>query len=205
MRIALPKGRLFEPSMRLLKEIGISADAPENRSLIIRSNGYEIMLAKPSDVPVYVTNAADIGIVGSDITEESQPDVFIPLRLNFGNCRISLAVPKGSDIQPEDMDGFRIATKYRNITKKYFDSLGLDVRIIPLSGSIELAPSLGIADAIVDIVDTGTTLRENGLSEIHKIIDVYAQLIVNRISQKSKYEEINNVVTRMENVIENGY
>ncbi|MEO2151773.1 MAG: ATP phosphoribosyltransferase, partial [Thermococcus sp.] len=139
-----------------------------------------------------------------DVVEERGSDVFVPLDLPFGKCRLSLAMPRESVTHPEDMDGYRIATKYERITRNYFSSLGVEVEIIKLSGSVELAPKVGIADAIVDIVETGTTLRANGLVEVDKVMDVSAQLLVNRISQKTKFDEINSLVLAIKEVVKDG-
>uniref|UniRef100_UPI00260D484A ATP phosphoribosyltransferase n=1 Tax=Thermococcus sp. TaxID=35749 RepID=UPI00260D484A len=166
-------------------------------------NGNEVLIARAFDVPVYVEHGVDVGISGSDVVEERKSDVFVPLELPFGKCRLSLAMPRERVVSPEEMDGYRVATKYENITREYFSKLGVEVEILKLSGSVELAPKVGIADAIVDIVETGETLRANGLVEVEKAMDVSAQLLVNRISQKTKFEEINELVFSIKEVIEN--
>ncbi len=128
-----------------------------------------------------------------------------PLELPFGKCRLSLAMPNENRVDPEDMDGYRVATKYPNVTGgRFFEKLDVEVDILRLSGSIELAPKVGIADAIVDIVETGTTLRANGLVEVARVMDVSALLLVNRIAQKTKFEEINGLVLGIKEAIENG-
>jgi ATP phosphoribosyltransferase len=204
MRIVLPKGRLFQGSLEILTKAGIGLKSPENRELIVKNGRYELLLARAFDVPVYVEHGIDVGISGSDVVEERESDVFVPLELPFGKCRLSLAMPKESITDVEEMEGFRIATKYTNLTKKFFESKGVEVEIIKLSGAIELAPKVGIADAIVDVVETGNTLRANGLVEAEKIMDVSALLLVNRISQKMKFEEINDLVLRIKKVIREG-
>jgi len=200
MRIVLPKGRLFKDSVEILRRAGLAIEPPEKRELISRVNGYEVILARSFDVPVYVEHGVDIGIAGSDVVEERESDVFVPLELPFGNCRLSLAMPKESVVRPEEMEGYRVATKYVNITRKFFERRNVEVEVIKLSGSIEVAPKVGIADAIVDIVETGNTLRANGLVEVEKIMDVSALLLVNRVSQKVKFEEINQLVLKLKEV-----
>jgi len=204
MRFVLPKGRLLKGSLEILRKAGYNVQKPGERRLIESFDGNEVLLARAFDVPVYVEHGIDIGIAGSDVIEERGSDVFVPLELPFGKCRLSLAMPKERIVQPEEMDGYRIATKYERITREYFSKVGIEVEILKLSGSIELAPKVGIADAIVDIVETGETLRANGLVEVEKIMDISAQLLVNRISQKTKFDEINELVFAIKEVIEDG-
>lgn len=206
MRFVLPKGRLLHPSMELLSSSGISLPFPEGRSLFSRVNGNEVLFAKPADVPTYVERMGDMGISATDVTEEEgSSDIFIPLGLDFGICRMSVAVPRGSPIDPSSMDGLSVATRYPVVARKFFSSIGIGVTIVKLSGSIELAPSMGIADAIMDIVETGGTLEANGLVEAFKVMDIQAQVIVNRISLKTKYQEINAILRSFGRVMENGY
>lgn len=204
MRFVLPKGRLLRGSLEILRKAGYNIDKPGERKLIGRFNGNEVLLARAFDVPVYVEHGVDVGIAGSDVLEERGSDVFVPLELPFGKCRLSLAMPAESVVPPEDMDGYRIATKYERIARSYFSKLGVEVEIIKLSGSVELAPKVGVADAIVDIVETGETLRANGLVEVEKIMDVSAQLLVNRISQKTKFDEINTLILAIKEVVGDG-
>ncbi|EEB74309.1 ATP phosphoribosyltransferase [Thermococcus sp. AM4] len=204
MRFVLPKGRLLRGSLEILRKAGYNIDKPGERKLIERFNGNEVLLARAFDVPVYVEHGVDVGIAGSDALEERGSDVFVPLELPFGKCRLSLAMPAESVVPPEDMDGYRIATKYERIARSYFSKLGVEVEIIKLSGSVELAPKVGVADAIVDIVETGETLRANGLVEVEKIMDVSAQLLVNRISQKTKFDEINALILAIKEVVGDG-
>ncbi len=201
MRFVLPKGRLFKGSLEILRKAGIELKPPENRELIVKNGRYELLLARAFDVPVYVEYGVDVGIAGSDVVEERESDVLVPLELPFGKCRLSLAMPKENAVSVEEMDGFRIATKYPNLARKFFERRGVEVEVIKLHGSIELAPKIGIADAIVDIVETGNTLRANGLVEVEKIMDVSALLLVNRISQKTKFKEINELVLKIKEAI----
>ncbi|WP_297458190.1 ATP phosphoribosyltransferase [Thermococcus sp.] len=205
MRFVLPKGRLLKGSLEVLRKAGYDVQKPGKRRLIERFNGNEVLVARAFDVPVYVEHGVDLGISGSDVVEERKSDVFVPLELPFGKCRLSLAMPRERVVSPEEMDGYRVATKYERITREYFSRLGVDVEILKLSGSVELAPKVGIADAIVDIVETGETLRANGLVEVEKVMDVSAQLLVNRISQKTKFEEINELVFSIKEVIKDGF
>ena len=204
MRFVLPKGRLFSNSLKTLEKAGIELKPPENRELIVKNGRYELLLARAFDVPVYVEHGVDVGMAGSDVVEERESDVLIPLELPFGKCRLSLAMPAESLVSVEEMEGFRIATKYTNLTRKFFERKNVEVEIIKLHGSIELAPKIGIADAIVDIVETGNTLRANGLVEVEKIMDVSALLLVNRISQKTRFEEINELVLRIKEAVKDG-
>ena len=204
MRFILPKGRLFDSSISLIQSSGIEIAVPEGRTLVSRNGENEILLAKPSDVPTYVERTGDIGIAGNDVTEELGSDVFIPLRLGFGKCRISVSVPLGQSADISSLDGKSIATKYPGIASRFFFSMGVEVTIVKLSGSIELAPSIGIADAIMDIVETGSTLKENGLLEAFKVMDVQAQIIVNRISLKTRYDEISEILDNFGKVVTNG-
>lgn len=197
MRFVLPKGRLLKGSLEVLRRAGIELKLPDNRELLVKNGKYELLLARSFDVPVYVEHGIDVGIAGSDVVEERESDVLIPLELPFGKCRLSLAMPAESLTKIEDMEGFRIATKYPNIARKFFERRGVDVEVIKLHGSIELAPKIGIADAIVDIVETGNTLRANGLVEVEKIMDVSALLLINRVSQKVKFEEVNRLVLKL--------
>ncbi|WP_258084875.1 ATP phosphoribosyltransferase [Thermococcus thermotolerans] len=205
MRFVLPKGRLLQGSLEVLRRAGIELRVPAERRLIERVGSYEVLLARAFDVPVYVEYGIDVGISGSDVVEERGSDVLIPLELPFGKCRLSIAMPADKAVEPEEMDGYRIATKYPRITRRFFEGLDVEVEILKLHGSIELAPKIGIADAIVDIVETGNTLRANGLVEVRKIMDVSALLLVNRIAQKTKFEEINELVFAIKEVIRDGF
>ena len=171
LTVALPKGRLLEPAVDLLRELGVSAIDPDSRKLIFRDpgRGLEILLLKPADVPAYVTHgAADLGIVGKDILLEQEPDVYEPLDLGFGFCRLVVAEPRElwEHDDPSKWSWVRVATKYPRLTEDYFSSRGIQVEIVRLDGSIELAPLVGLAERIVDLVQSGETLRANGLVEI---------------------------------------
>lgn len=197
LNIALPKGRLGEKVYKKLEESGYNCGDiyVDSRKLIFTNEeiGVSYFLVKPSDVAIYVElGAADIGVVGKDILLESSPDVYELLDLGFGKCRMAVAAKNG---YVEDLSRpLRIATKFVNIAKNYFDTKNRETEIIKLYGSIELAPILGISDVIVDIVETGTTLRENDLSVIEEIVPISARLIANKSSYKFKQSQIDKIV-----------
>ena len=193
LKMALPKGRLLEPALSLFRTIGIEVSEPATtRKLLVPSSDgtLSFLFVKPGDVPVYVeSGAADLGITGTDVLRETDADVLEPLALGFGACRLVVATPK-SVAYPSLPGGVtpRVATKYPRLTRSFFAETGLGVEVITVSGSVEVAPLLGLSHWIVDLVDTGRTLRENGLVERAQILDVGAVLVVNRASQKLKLE-----------------
>ena len=202
LTLALPKGRLLEPAIDLLRELGVSAVDPESRKLIFKDpgRGLEILLLKPADVPAYVTyGAADLGIVGKDILLEQEPDVYEPLDLGFGFCRLVVAEPRElwERDDPAKWSWVRVATKYPRLTEQYFSSRGIQVEIVHLDGSIELAPLVGLAERIVDLVQSGETLRANGLVEVAEITRSTARVIVNRASMKTEYAAVTQLVADM--------
>ncbi len=196
MIITIPKGKLMDESIKAFENAGFDLSISESRKLRIKNGDNEIIIARAMDVPFYVESYADLGICGTDVIKEKNCDVMMPLQLKFGKCRLSLCAPKKYKLK--DLNGKKIATKYPNLTSKFFKSHGIDVKIVHLSGSIELAPVMGMADAIVDIVQTGETIRENGLVELKKVMDVSAALIVNRLSYKIKFDEIRRIMDNME-------
>ena len=200
LTIALAKGRLLEPSIRLLESMGYDLrDARDSRKLVIESNGARFLIAKASDVPVYVEyGAADAGIVGQDALRESGVNVYEPAVLGFGACRLMVAgKPEYKDAEWKMVAGLRVATKYPRCAQKYFSSRGLSAEIITLYGSMELAPMVGLADLIVDVVDTGRTLRENGLVELDEIFKSQAALIVNRASHTLKVDTVRQLIEKI--------
>ena len=194
MKFVLPRGRLLKDTIELLRKAIPELSIKENRELIHSNGDHEVLLAKPADVPTYVEEGADVGITGKDVVREKSPDVFIPLSLPYGKCRISVARLEEDSTPPEEMKGYRIATEYPSITREYFRSLGVPVDIIVVDGSTELAPRAGMADAVVDVVQTGNTLDANGLVEAKTIMKSSALLLVNRISQKTKFDQVNKLV-----------
>ncbi|MFP4588652.1 MAG: ATP phosphoribosyltransferase [Candidatus Bipolaricaulota bacterium] len=204
MRVVLPRGRLFERSLKILNDAYFDFSGPDDRSLISEQGEHELLLAKAFDVPVYVEKGSAIGITGKDVVEERGSDLFIPLTLPFGQCRLSLAMPEGVRPQISNMEGYTIATEYPRLTERFFEAQGVKVEILTMEGSTELAPVAGIADGIVDIVQTGSTLRANGLVEVHQVMEVAPLLLVNRVAQKTRFEEINHLISQVKGVIRNG-
>jgi len=203
---ALPKGRLLKDAVEFLIKAGIDASEvlSQTRKLVFVKGNFRFILVKPMDVPTYVYyGTADIGIAGKDVIEEKGYDLYEPLNLGFGECRLSVAEPV--DIkEPYDVEKLsfiRVATKYPRIAGKYFRSKGIHPEIITLYGSVELAPLVGLADRIVDLVQTGTTLKENGLREVDVILHSTARLVVNRASLKTKYHLIKPIVDGMRKVL----
>jgi ATP phosphoribosyltransferase len=197
LTFALAKGRLLEPSIRLLELLGYDLqEARDSRKLVIPSNGTRFLIAKASDVPVYVEyGAAEVGIVGQDALRESGVNVYEPMMLGYGACRLVVAgKPEFQHAEWKMLAGLRVATKYPRCAQKYFSARGLSAEIITLYGSIELAPMVGLAELIVDVVDTGRTLRENGLVELDEIFKSQATFIVNRAAHTLRVEEIRKML-----------
>lgn len=193
IRVALAKGRLYEPAVRRFAEAGVAIDPDPGRRLLIPSSdpAIEFLVVKPADVAVYVeSGAADLGVTGTDVLRESDADVLEPLELGFGACRLVVASPAAAPF-PALPGGktARVATKYPRLAWQHFTLAGRPVEIIEVHGSVEVAPLLGLSHWIVDLVDTGNTLRANGLVERETILEVGAVLIANRASQKLKLEQ----------------
>ncbi len=205
IRIALAKGRLEKDARELLCAAGLMRCHSQNneRALILpgAEPDLDFLLAKPADVPVYVEHGvADLGIVGLDVLREGNYDVYEPMLLPFGYCRLSVAVPRDREDAYHSLrlnPNPRVATKYPNLALQYFHARGVSPEIIPLSGSVELGPLVGLSDVIVDLVQTGRTLRENGLIEVRVIMYSQAVLIANRASYRLKEERIQNIITRI--------
>jgi ATP phosphoribosyltransferase len=205
MTIALPKGRLLTPAIRLFGRCGMNHRGlqTDTRRLVFENRGqdWRFVIMRDRDVPTYVEyGAADMGIVGKDVLLEEDRDVYEPLDLKFGGCRLVLAQPNGfgKGHRPQSMSSkIRVATKYPKITERYFSEKGLPVEIIKLYGSIEIAPWAGLADQIVDLIATGRTLRENRLSVVETIAESTARLIVNRASLKLKYQQATALIRRL--------
>jgi ATP phosphoribosyltransferase len=202
--IAVAKGRFLEPSLGLLARAGIhfEEEIAESRRLVFESadGTCRVILVKPMDTPTYVEyGAADAGIAGHDVLLESAADVLQPLDLGFGCCRIALAARKRESVSEEaGRPVLRVATKYPRIALDYFNDRGVPVELIPLSGSIELAPLVDLADRIVDLVETGQTLRDNGMEIVDVIAESSARLLVNRASYQTKRKEIVALVQALE-------
>lgn len=203
LTIAMPKGRIFEEALELLRKAGynLPPEFDDSRKLIIdvEAENMRFILSKPMDVATYVEHGvADVGIAGKDVLLEEERDVYELLDLRISACYLAVAGLPGTylnDVAP------KIATKYPKVAAAYFREQGEQVEIIKLNGSIELAPLIGLADRIVDIVSTGRTLVENGLVEYERIKDVTSRLIVNPVSYRIKDERINELVTRLSGVV----
>jgi len=200
IRIALTKGRLESRATSLFQTMGLDCTQliKKGRKLIVPVDDFEVVLAKAADVITYVEHGAcDIGIVGKDTIVESSAEMYEMTDLGFGKCVFALAGKKGKDFYSGYSEKV-IATKYPNVARKFFESKGMDVKIIKIEGSVELAPLLDLADAIVDIVETGTTLKENGLEIIEEIMPISARVIVNIASMKLRKEEIESFLNDVE-------
>jgi ATP phosphoribosyltransferase len=208
--IALPKGRLLHKAIQLFEATGIQGlgGLTESRRLMCEdSNGaYRFLVLRPADIPTYVEyGATDMGVVGKDILLEQERDVYEPLDLKFGACRLVVARPTNlQDRGPVGFSSLRVATKYPSLAERHFSEQGVQVEIIRLSGSIELAPLAGLCERIVDLVDTGRTLEENGLEEVEEISTATARLIVNRAALKTKYRQVRGMIDQLTAVIQGG-
>ena len=204
LNIALPKGRLGDKVYRLFSQIGYDCQGmdEDNRKLVFENTDSDLryLLVKPSDVAIYVEHgAADIGVVGRDVLLETEPDVYELLDLGFGKCRLAMAARNG---WTDDVSlPLRVATKYPNVTARYFAGRNRQIEIVKLNGSIELAPILGLTDVIVDIVETGKTLQENDLSVVTEIEPSSARLIANKSSYQFERVRIEAMVEQLKGLI----
>ena len=204
LNIALPKGRLGETVYDLFERAGFECPSirEKNRKLIFENEktGVRYFWVKPSDVPIYVERgAADLGVAGKDIILEYAPDVYELLDLKLGKCRMAVAAKK--DFHDDGTKTLRVATKFPNIASDYYEGIGREIELIKLNGSIELAPILGLSDVIVDIVETGTTLRENDLEVKANILPISARLIANKSSFRFLSDEIGTVAKKMKELV----
>jgi len=202
LTIALCKGKLIEPTLELFSKAGYPTAPLSNngRRLVFPCPeiGMTFLIVRPTDVPTYVEyGAADVGIVGKDVLLEQDSDVYEPLDLGFGACRIAVAALRGQASRDRLSSKIRVATKYPKITERYFNQRGVPVEIIKLYGSIELAPLVGLADRIVDLVETGNTLKAHDLVEVECIAPSTARLIVNRASLKLKHAAITELIQKL--------
>ena len=205
LRIALTKGRLEKDTIKLFQKIGYNCDAVINKGrkliLPIGNGEIEVVLAKAADVITYVENGVcDLGVVGKDTILENGHCFYELLDLGFGRCKFAVATQKGKDLYG-GYKALTIATKYPNVTRSFFEEKNMDVRVIKIEGSVELGPLIGLSDAIVDIVETGSTLKANGLEVIEKVSDISTRLIVNKVAFKFKKDEIMHIVNQLEKVI----
>lgn len=200
LNIALPKGRLGEKVYAMFEKAGFECPSIKetNRKLIFENekNGVRYFWVKPSDVAIYVERgAADIGVAGKDILLEYTPEVYELMDLDIGKCKMAVAAKE--DFRDNPQKTLRVATKFTNIAKNYYSSIGRDIDIIHLNGSIEIAPILGLSDVIVDIVETGTTLKENNLKVFESIVPISARVIANKSSFKFKNEIIEKIIKNL--------
>ena len=201
MTIALPKGRIAEETLAIFETIFGDRFRFESRKLILQMDPFRFLLVRNQDVPTYVAHqAADIGVVGLDVIEEQGSDVVRLLDLGIGRCRVAVGIREEDELD-WNRPQMKVASKMVNITRDYFSKKAMGVEVIKLYGSIELAPLVGLADAIVDIVETGTTMRENGLKVAETIMESSAHLIANKHSFLAKKSEIMALYTQMERVV----
>jgi len=202
LTIALPKGRIAEETLEIFTEIFGGEFKFESRKLILDIGEFRFLNVRNQDVPTYVEHgAADIGVVGLDVITEKELDIIKLLDMQLGKCKVSIGI-KNEDELDWNKPNIKIATKMVNITKDYFSQKAVGVEVIKLYGSIELAPLVGLADAIVDIVETGSTMRENGLKVAEDIMDSSAHLIANKNSYYSKKEEILSLYEKIDQVVQ---
>ncbi len=204
LRIAVPKGSLFADSVRLLKEAGLDVGGLANpgRLLTISAGGMEYIIGKPTDIPIYVAyGAVDVGIAGKDTLVEADMAVVEMVDLGFGGCRFVVAEPENAAATISEhyrhLGVIRVATKYPRITERYFAEQGVQAEIVKLHGNIEIAPLIGIADRVVDITATGTTLRENHLRIVDEVLESTARFVANPVSLKTRPEEVTRLANRL--------
>lgn len=202
LRVAVPKGRVTRAVAKIFAQAGVDASAllADDRRLVRESGDGQLSFAllKPDDVPTYVEyGACDIGVCGRDVLLERRYDLLCPLDLQLGKCRLVLAAPDGAG----QVDAPRVATKYVHMATEYFDRLGIPAEIIFVQGSVELAPLTGLSDYIVDLVETGTTLAENGLVERETIAHISSVLVANRSQYKLRHKEVTRVVEQLRGAV----
>jgi len=208
LTIAIPKGRILTESIELFAKIGIHLESmlEDSRKLIFEypEQNLRALIVRATDVPTYVEHGcADLGIVGKDTLLEQDKDLYEPLDLKFGYCRMMVAEPANlaKNDDPGRWSHIRVATKYPHVAEKYFASKGVQAEIIKLYGSIELGPLVGLSERIVDLVSTGETLRQNGLVEVETIAEITTRLVVNRASLKTKHQRIRGIIDGLEQVL----
>jgi len=202
--LALPKGRVHEEAVALFRRAGVDLGSTlsETRKLTHEAGGLRVLVVRAQDVPTYVAHgAADLGIAGRDVLEEERPDVYEPLDLKLGACRMVVAEPHDRPVDERGLVHVRVATKYPQVTRRYLEGRGLFAEVIKLYGSVELAPLTGLADRIVDLVSSGETLRQNGLREVDTIMHVTSRLLVNGASLKLRGREVDALLRRLRAVL----
>lgn len=208
LTIALSKGRILEETLPLLARIGIEPveDPEASRRLVVETNrpGVSLIIVRAVDVPTYVEfGAADLGVAGRDVLMEQESDLYEPVDLGIGRCRLVVAEPKGlaAEDDPTQWERVRVATKYPHLTERFFARKGVQAQIIKLYGSMELAPLVGLADRIVDLVSTGRTLKENGLVEVETLCQVSSRLVVNKASLKLNHPRVSELIDQMDEAV----
>ena len=202
LTIALPKGRILTEAAELFKAAGmdLTDELKDSRRLIFEKDGVRFMVVRSQDVPTYVEHgAADVGLAGADVLAEEERELYEPLDCRIGYCRMIVAEPKelAKNDNPASWTHVKVATKYPNITRRHFLDKGVQVDLIKLYGSIEIAPLLGLSERVVDLVETGETLKKNGLVEVETIMEVTSRLIVNRASLKTKPALVKELVEKL--------
>ena len=206
LNIAVPKGRLGDKVCAMLEKAGFGCGfSPDSRKLVFEAtdNAVRCFMVKPADVAIYVERgAADVGVAGKDILLEYRPDVYELLDLGIGACRMCVAAPAGYRDDPRRT--LRVATKFTNVARDYYKTVGRDIDVIKLNGSIELAPAVGLSDVIVDIVESGATLRENDLTVVETVVGLSARLIANKSSYRFKRDQIDKLRDGLYKITEGG-
>ena len=203
LTVALSKGKLLAGSEALFRRAGLPFPDGEGRRLVVATDGLRFLFVKDMDVPTYVEyGVADCGIAGRDVLLETASDVYEPLDLGFGRCRLVLAHRKAQPFAYASTSTVRVATKYPRVASAFFLGRGLSAEVVKLAGSVEIAPALGLADCIVDVVETGRTLAENGLEAVEEVAASSARLIVNRASFHARREEVTRLVDTLRRAAE---
>jgi ATP phosphoribosyltransferase len=194
LTVALSKGKLLPGSEALFRRAGLPFPESEGRRLVVAMNGLRFLFVKDMDVPIYVEyGVADCGVAGRDVLLEAGSDVYEPLDLGFGHCRLVVARLRNGEA-PRDASTLRVASKYPRVTERHFLERGISVEVVKLAGSVEIAPGLGLADCIVDVVETGRTLEENGLVMVEDVASSSARLIVNRASYHARSDDVSRLL-----------
>jgi ATP phosphoribosyltransferase len=195
LTVALSKGKLLAGSEELFRRAGLPFPNGEGRKLVVPAGELRFLFVKDMDVPTYVEyGVADCGVAGRDVLLEAGSDVYEPLDLGFGRCRLVVASRRGASFDPHAASTVRVATKYPRVATRHFQERGVSVEVVRLAGSVEIAPGLGLADCIVDVVETGRTLDENGLATLEEVASSTARLIVNRASYHARREEVSRLL-----------
>jgi len=205
LTLALSKGKLLSGAEAFWRRAGLPFPDAAGRRLVVLVGGVRFLFVKDMDVPTYVEyGVADCGIAGRDVLLETAADVLEPLDLGFGRCRLVVAAPRGREFDYRRAGAIRIATKYPRVAATHFLERGISAEVVRVHGSVELAPGLGLADGIVDVVETGRTLEENGLVPVEEVAASSARLIVNRASQHARREELQALLGTLRRVVADG-